>query len=85
MKVTGRIAFRQTWTGRVVLQVEEEGAGWWPLGEPRLRRRWRDATVMDLAQPQLRPLMDLRNGPPLIPRGLVAEPLPVLPPMRINA
>ena len=68
-----------------VLQVEEEVASWWFLSEQRTRRRWRVATVMDLAQPQMRPLMDLRNGPTFLPRAAVTEGIGVLPSRRVGA
>lgn len=62
MALTGRFNLRKTFTGRIVLQVEEEVRSFWSLmtGKNRLRRRWRDANVMDLAAPELRSLVDLR-------------------------
>jgi hypothetical protein len=63
--LTGRFTFRRTFTGKIVLQVEEEVRTSWPLSRKRpFRRRWRNATLMDLTATQLRPLMDLRMKQP---------------------
>lgn len=69
MALTGRFNLRKTFTGRVVLQVEEEVQGFWSRlsGKNKLRRRWRDATMMDLAAPELRALVDLRFRPRYMP------------------
>jgi len=62
MPLTGRFNLRRTMGGKIVPQVEEEVKRLWPFSRRSLtKRRWRDATVMDLAQPELRPLMDLRH------------------------
>ncbi len=66
MSLTGRFTFRRTWRGRIVLQVEEEVKGWSISKETR-RRRWRDATMVDLAQPEMRALIDLRHRPHFMP------------------
>src|SRR5215204_1948142 len=58
--LTGRFSFRKTFTGNCVLQLEEDVRAWWPR---RMKRRWRDANLMDLARPELRPLIDLRSKP----------------------
>jgi len=64
MPLTGRFNLRRTMGGRIVLQVEEEVRRFWPFSRMQpTKRRWRDATVMDLAQPELRTLMDLRYKP----------------------
>jgi hypothetical protein len=64
MPLTGRFTFRCTMSGKIVLQVEEEVKRLWPFSRWHpTKRRWRDATLMDLAQPELRPLMDLRYKP----------------------
>jgi len=64
MPLTGRFNLRRTIGGKIVLQVEEEVRRLWPFSRKQLtKRRWRDATIMDLAQPELRPLMDLRYKP----------------------
>ncbi|NBJ11412.1 hypothetical protein [Microvirga arsenatis] len=70
MALTGRFNLRKTWTGRIILQVEEEATGFWGrmIGRPRLRRRWRDANVLDLAAPELRSLVDLRFRPRYMPQ-----------------
>ena len=59
--LTGRFSFRKTFTGKCVLQLEEDVRAWWP--RKRMKRRWRDANLMDLARPELRPLIDLRSKP----------------------
>ncbi len=71
MALTGRFNLRKTWTGRIVLQVEEEVAGFWSrmIGKAKLHRRWRDANVLDLAAPELRSLVDLRFRPRYMPQG----------------
>jgi hypothetical protein len=74
MALTGRFNLRKTFTGRIVLQVEEEVNGLWGrmTGKPKLHRRWRDATVLDLAAPELRALVDLRFRPRYMPQGYEA-------------
>ncbi|WP_230530722.1 hypothetical protein [Microvirga roseola] len=76
MALTGRFNLRKTFTGRIVLQVEEEARSFWSIltGKNKLHRRWRDATMMDLAAPELRALVDLRFRPRYTPSGM--EPLP---------
>ena len=74
-RLTGRIDFRRTFWGRIVLQVEEESVARWSLRrEKPLRRRWRSATVIDLTKVEMRPLIDLRNRRSAPPRPL--EPTP---------
>ena len=70
MALTGRFNLRKTWTGRIVLQVEEEVTGFWSrmTSKPKLHRRWRDANVLDLAAPELRSLVDLRFRPRYMPQ-----------------
>jgi hypothetical protein len=65
MALTGRFNFRKTLTGRLRLQVEYEGASLWGFltGKRTACRRWRDATVLDLAAPELRTLIDQRFRP----------------------
>ena len=60
MSLTGRFNFRRTWTGKIVLQVEEERRS---LLSKALRKHWRDAGVLDLAAPALRRLIDMRLRP----------------------
>jgi hypothetical protein len=69
MALTGRFNLRKTFTGRIVLVVEEETKSLWGrlTGNSRLHRRWRDANVMDLAAPELRNLVDLRFRPHYMP------------------
>ncbi len=71
MALTGRFNLRKTFTGRIVLQVEEEVQSFWGrmTGRPKLHRRWRDAGVLDLAAPELRSLVDLRFRPRYMPKG----------------
>ena len=62
MPLTGKFRFRKSLWGRLVLQLEEEVKPFW--SKPgALKRRWRDATLMDLAAPELRPLIDMRSRP----------------------
>jgi len=65
MALTGRFNLRKSFSGRIILQVEEEVKSVWSLfsRQPKLRRRWRDAKAMDLPAAELRALMDLRNRP----------------------
>jgi hypothetical protein len=74
MGLTGRFNFRRTFTGKIVLQLEEDVKAPWPLSRRRpTRRRWRDANVLDLAKPELRALIDLRMRPSFQPRATPAE------------
>jgi hypothetical protein len=65
MALTGRFNLRKSFSGRIILQVEEEVESAWGLfsQKPKFRRRWRDAKPMDLPATELRSLMDLRNRP----------------------
>ena len=77
MGLTGRFDFRRKWTGKIVLRVEEEVRAFWSgSGEHKLKRRWRDATLMDLAAPELRSLMDLRMQPQYMARHVELERAP---------
>ena len=80
MPLTGKYRFRKTLWGRIVLQLEEEVKPFWSHSKPdALKRRWRDATLMDLAAPEMRPLIDMRLKPHLWARsslGLEAASLP---------
>ena len=71
MALTGRFNFRKTLTGRLRLQVEYEGMSLWGFltGKRTACRRWRDATVLDLAAPELRTLIDQRFRPQLTPES----------------
>ena len=63
-------------TGKLVLKVEEEVKLPWPLSRTgKSRRRWRDATLEDLAEAELRTLMDLRNRPQLVAQSAYATAL----------
>ncbi|MBD2747789.1 hypothetical protein IC232_13880 [Microvirga sp. BT688] len=65
MALTGRFNLRKSFSGRIILQVEEEVESTWGLfsQKRKFRRRWRDAKSMDLPATELRSLMDLRNRP----------------------
>ena len=65
MALTGRFNLRKSFSGRIILQVEEEVKSAWSVfsRQRKLRKRWRDATAMDLPATELRALMDLRNRP----------------------
>jgi hypothetical protein len=64
MALTGRFDFRKTLSGRLVLLLEEDVAvSFARLRKRSTRRRWRRARVMDLAAPEMRPLIDLRSKP----------------------
>ena len=64
MGLTGKFKFRKTLWGKIVLQIEEEVTPFWSKSGA-LKRRWRDATLMDLADPQMRTLIDMRFRPHL--------------------
>ena len=87
MGLTGRFNLRKTFSGRIVLQVEEEKKSFWSFfaEQPKLRRRWRDATMMDLAAVELRPLVDVRHRPynPLSYVATRTPPQPAREPVRI--
>ena len=62
MALTGKFRFRKTLWGRIALQLEEEVKPFW--SKPgALKRRWRDATLMDLAAPEMRCLIDMGLKP----------------------
>ena len=61
MGLTGGYRFRKGLRGKTVLQVEEEFTPFWSASEV-VKRRWRDATMIDLADPTLRSLIDLGAG-----------------------
>ena len=64
MALTGKFRFRKTLWGKIVLQFEEEVKPFWGRHKPGpLKPRWRDATLMDLAAPEVRPLIDMRFRP----------------------
>jgi hypothetical protein len=66
MGLTGKFRFRKTLWGKIVLQIEEEVKPFWSRAQPgALKRRWRDATLMDLAAPEMRTLIDMRFRPHL--------------------
>ena len=74
MPLTGRFDFRKTFSGKLVLILEEDVRALSPLRKGSTRRRWRKATVMDLAATELRPMMDHRSKPNYyVPLRQVAE------------
>ena len=74
MGLTGKFKFRKTLWGKIVLQIEDEVKPFWSRSKPdTLKRRWRDATLMDLADPQMRFLIDMRFKPHLWARSSFAS------------
>ncbi len=68
MALTGKYQFRKTLWGKILVQVEEEVKPLWSKSGA-LKRRWRDATLMDLAAPEMCPLIDMRYKPHLWARS----------------
>jgi hypothetical protein len=60
MALTGKFKHRKALWGRIVLQVEEEVKPFWSRST---KPRWRDATLMDLAAPEMRCLIDMGLKP----------------------
>jgi hypothetical protein len=50
MALTGRFWFRRSWKGKLVLLVEEENGRWFGR-RGATKRRWRNAKLLDLADP----------------------------------
>lgn len=74
MALTGRYDFRKTLTGKIVLRVEEEVPAFWARsGDRKVKRRWRNANLMDLTTPEMRMLMDMRMKPLVVARTGGAE------------
>lgn len=74
MALTGRYDFRKTLTGKVILRVEEDVPVFWSRsGERKTKRRWRNATLMDLTTPEMRALMDMRMKPLVVTRTAGAD------------
>ena len=65
MALIGTITFKKGWFGGIVLLVEEEVK---TRFTGKVKRRWRRATFMDLAQPELRILIDMRSRPQTVSR-----------------
>ena len=59
-KLTGRFWFRKTWTGKLVLLVEEKKPRWFSR-KHLTKPRWRDARLLDLAEAPMRTLMTLER------------------------
>jgi hypothetical protein len=91
MSLTGKYQFRKTLWGKIVLQVEDEVKPLWSR-TGGLKRRWRDATLMDLTAPEMRPLIDMRYKPQLWARpslgleagSLLREPHEAHPEVRVR-
>lgn len=60
MALTGRFWFRKTWTGELVLLVEETPRWFGRSKAPKLR--WRDANLLDMAEPSMHPLLALEQS-----------------------
>jgi hypothetical protein len=77
--LTGRFWFRKSWTGKLVLLVEEERPRWFG-GPGETKRRWRDAKLLDLAEAPMRTLLTLertyRVEHPVGPARVVQTALP---------
>jgi hypothetical protein len=58
MALTGRFWFRRTWRGKLVLLVADERRRWFGR-RGTTKFRWRDATLLDLAEPELQALVNL--------------------------
>ena len=68
MALTGKYQLRKTLWGKILVQVEEKVKPLWSKSGA-LKQRWRDATLMDLAAPEMRPLIDMRYKPHLWARS----------------
>ena len=68
MALTGRFNFRRSWFGKLVLEVEEEAKPFFGGDKKPAKHRWRRATLLDLAQPEMRALIDLRFQPQFMSR-----------------
>jgi hypothetical protein len=74
MGLTGKFKFRKALWGKIVLQIEEEVKPFWSHSKAEaLKRRWRDTTLMDLAAPEMRTLIDMRFRPHLRSQGSVVS------------
>ncbi len=84
MALTGRFDFRKTLMGKVVLRVEEEVTAFWlRSGERPMKKRWRNATLMDLTTPEMRALMDLRLKPQYMANYVDVDRTPASPPANV--
>ena len=78
MALTGRFNFRRSWFGKLVLEVEEEVKPFFASDKKPVKHRWRRATLIDLAQPEMRALIDLRFQPQFMSRT-AARPVEMAP------
>ena len=69
MALTGKFRHRKALWGKIVLQVEEVKPFWSRSKPGALKRRWRDATLMDFAVPEMRPLIDMGSKPRARPQS----------------
>ncbi|QEE40931.1 MULTISPECIES: hypothetical protein [unclassified Methylobacterium] len=60
-KLTGQFWFRKTWSGKLILLVEEERPRWFSR-KKLTKPRWRDARLLDLAEAPMRTLMTLERA-----------------------
>ncbi|GJD97986.1 hypothetical protein [Methylobacterium iners] len=79
MELTGRFWFKRTWSGKLVLLVEEkrQRRRLFGKGGSEFKLTWREAKLLDFADNALSPLVDLgrqhrhgsgsRSGPRLVP------------------
>jgi hypothetical protein len=80
MALTGRFDFQKTFRGKIMLRVEEEVPALLSLsGERKMKRRWRNATLMDLTTPEMRLLMDARFTPSYTARHIPVALTPATP------
>jgi hypothetical protein len=61
MALTGRFNFRRSWFGKLALEVEEDFKPFFARDKKIVKHRWRRASLIDLAQPEMRALIDLRS------------------------
>ncbi len=62
MPLTGKFSFRRSLTGNVILTVEEEVRRWPWSRNGATRTRWRNASLWDLTHPEIRHLLEFRDG-----------------------
>lgn len=78
MALTGRFWFRRTWTGKLVLLVEDENRRWFGR-RGAMKQRWRDAKLLDLAEPELQALVNLERSRRLERPSSLVRPLHAVP------
>jgi hypothetical protein len=63
MALSGRFKFRRSWFGKLVLEVEEDFKPFFASNKKPVKLRFRRASLIDLAQPEMRALIDLSVQP----------------------